>query len=380
MGCVSLLAALLFGATPGTPQQRGADIFFNGSSGETPIVATLADGGTPVDASVLPCASCHGEDGRGGRGEGGVRPADISAATLERAAQLPTRQRTAYTPALLKRAITLGYDASGNPLDRIMPRFVLTQRQADALLAYLGTLGRAAAPGVSDDAIRITLLSADGVVAPDAAIYGRRVRLLRERSTDVFMTIDAGDNADASMAIAEREHMPTLALRGNSSAGAYAFALTATTQDQVDALAAYARTAGTPSTVLAQDCRDLPDGDAFPFVLMTSTAAARCDATTLPANRHIIVATAISPAVRQDILARAALDLVVATLARLGRDVTRSAFITALEHVRRAAFPSGTEVSWSANDHVGSHRVWLMSLDAHTQMLTLLRDSGGTPH
>src|SRR6185312_6117529 len=263
------------------------------------------------------------------KGEGGVRPADISAATLERA-QLPGRQRAAYTPALLKRAITLGYDASGNPLDRVMPRFALTQRQADDLLAYLGTLGRTAAPGVDDDAIRIALLDADSVAAPDAAIYGRHIRLMRERTSDVFLTIDASGDADASVGAAEREHMPTLATRSSIAPGNYAFVLTASSEDQTAALAAYAREHHAPPFLLSQGCRDIPNADAAPLLLMTSTAAARCDAMTLPANRRIVVATAIPPhAQHGDVLARAALDLVVATLAQLGRDVTRDAFVAA---------------------------------------------------
>ncbi len=124
---------------------------------------TRADGSAPtallgnppvtVGANTLPCAGCHGKDGRG-RSEGGVEPAQITWSALSRplhTGQIPARVRPAYTPSLLKRAIAQGVDAGGNTLDPTMPRYQLTLADAAALLAYLQALEDERDPGIFAD-------------------------------------------------------------------------------------------------------------------------------------------------------------------------------------------------------------------------------------
>ena len=76
---------LLQGAAELTPQeQRGRQIYRDGASpsgGE--IVALLGDANIELPASSVPCASCHGRDGRG-RPEGGVAPSDLRWESLTR--------------------------------------------------------------------------------------------------------------------------------------------------------------------------------------------------------------------------------------------------------------------------------------------------------
>ena len=58
-------------------EKRGKQIYVHGeSTSGAPITARVARGATPIQASLLPCAGCHGEDGKG-RPEGGVSPSDI---------------------------------------------------------------------------------------------------------------------------------------------------------------------------------------------------------------------------------------------------------------------------------------------------------------
>jgi ABC-type branched-subunit amino acid transport system substrate-binding protein len=168
---------LLQGAAELTPQeQRGRQIYRDGTSpsgGE--IVALLGDAQIEVPAASVPCAGCHGRDGRG-RPEGGVSPSDLrwESATRPYGVTHPGgRTHPPYDERLLKRAISLGIDPAGNPLHVAMPRFRMSLQDMADLTAYLKRLGSEPEPGVSDTAVRI------GVVLPPAGpltSFGRAVR------------------------------------------------------------------------------------------------------------------------------------------------------------------------------------------------------------
>jgi len=172
-----LLSAVLHGAAELTPaEQRGRQIYLEGTSpsgGE--IVAVLGDAQIEVPAASVPCASCHGRDGRG-RPEGGVSPSDLRWESLTRpygVTHPSGRSHPPYDERLLKRAVTLGLDPAGNKLHVAMPRFRLSLQDMAALTAYLKRLGSEPEPGVSETAVRI------GVVLPPAGPLtplGRAVR------------------------------------------------------------------------------------------------------------------------------------------------------------------------------------------------------------
>src|SRR5438874_2328955 len=80
---VLLIAASAAEVARGRParQPPGHAIYHHGT-GSSPITATLgADGAARIDAAAVPCASCHGADGRG-KPEGGARPSDLRQAML----------------------------------------------------------------------------------------------------------------------------------------------------------------------------------------------------------------------------------------------------------------------------------------------------------
>jgi len=62
-----------------TPEEvHGKQIYVSGTSPSgQDIIALLGVDGFALPASAMPCASCHGKDGRG-RPEGGVIPSDIT--------------------------------------------------------------------------------------------------------------------------------------------------------------------------------------------------------------------------------------------------------------------------------------------------------------
>jgi ABC-type branched-subunit amino acid transport system substrate-binding protein len=152
-------------------EARGKQIYTSGGSaagGE--IVAVLGEGGAEVPASSLPCAGCHGSDGRGGR-EGGVRPTDLTWEALSQPSSgaAGARRRPPYSDPLLIRALSQGLDAAGNRLDVAMPRYRLAPRDAADLLAYLRRLGHETDPGLTAGAVHLGVLLPGGPGRKDEA-------------------------------------------------------------------------------------------------------------------------------------------------------------------------------------------------------------------
>jgi ABC-type branched-subunit amino acid transport system substrate-binding protein len=152
--------------------EKGRQIYLRGV-GTSEITAVLGNGGGIVQASVVPCAGCHGLTGSG-RTEAGVTSADIRWLTLSR----PTppgdstlRKRPAYTRTSLLRAIALGVDSAGTPLASTMPRYHLSSADAANLLAWLENLSSRLDPGVDENSINV------GVIIPPAALLDRAVTM-----------------------------------------------------------------------------------------------------------------------------------------------------------------------------------------------------------
>lgn len=146
-------------AAPPDPQrlERGRRIYQEGASPSgSPITAVMGEG-VEVPAASLPCAGCHGRDGKG-RPEGGVRPSDLTWTALSKpygVTHPDGRKHPSYDARLLKRAVSLGLDPAGNPLDATMPRYRMSLQDMEDLVAYLQQLGTGSDPGVTDTAVRV---------------------------------------------------------------------------------------------------------------------------------------------------------------------------------------------------------------------------------
>jgi ABC-type branched-subunit amino acid transport system substrate-binding protein len=166
--CMLLLgAAMAIAAEPEHDQARGRTLFLTGAAGASVPTAVVGAGNVTVPATAVPCASCHGRDGRG-RTESGVAPPDITREALMRPARrgvAPGRLRPAYTESLLIRAVTMGIDTGGNRLDPVMPRFGLSLSDAAALVAYLMRLGSLAEPGLGDRSLVVGTVLRQGSTA-----------------------------------------------------------------------------------------------------------------------------------------------------------------------------------------------------------------------
>ena len=163
-----------------------------------------------MDGDALPCANCHGPDGRG-RSEGGVRPPDITWRRLATAygQEVNGRRYPAYDAASLARAIAEGRDPAGNRLDPAMPRFALSSRDMASLVGYLQRLEDDRDPGIGYGRLRLgSLLPLSGPLADlgrtlggvlqgavaavnqAGGIHGRRLELV---------LADAGDDRESAL-------------------------------------------------------------------------------------------------------------------------------------------------------------------------------------
>ena len=215
-----------------TPQEeRGKQIYVYGESdGPVPVLAVLGDPGVEVPGGAMPCANCHGRDGKG-RPEGGVTPTDLTWQALTKSYGVrheSGREHPPYTPRLLKRAIAMGIDPAGNELHAAMPRYRMSLEDMEALVAYLQKLGQDRDPGLTEDTLRIgTLLSASSLgetvervlaayfadVNERGGVYGRKLELVPFR-----LPADPAERAAAAADFLDRE--PVFALTGAVVAGA----------------------------------------------------------------------------------------------------------------------------------------------------------------
>ncbi|WP_045224581.1 cytochrome c/ABC transporter substrate-binding protein [Methyloterricola oryzae] len=167
VGAALACATGLVWAAPLTPQEaKGKALYVQGIGAKgKPIKAYIGDESSAVDGDTVPCAGCHGEDGRG-RPEGGIVPTDVTWSNLTKPYghhHGNYRQHPAFTERSLATALARGTDPAGNPLDSAMPRFALSKADLNALGAYLKRLDTAPIPGVDDTRIRLaTVLPLSG--------------------------------------------------------------------------------------------------------------------------------------------------------------------------------------------------------------------------
>lgn len=348
----------------GTPR-HGEPIYREGSSPRGTAITANLGSGEAVPATLLPCVNCHGDDGRGRR-EGGVRPADISPAALARPLHDERRQRPAYDAARLRRAITMGVDAGGQPLDAAMPRYGLSLADADDLQAYLAQLDQRKEPGVGARQLRIGVRGAT-LMAPAQEIYGRRIELVTlapsESDADLLLLIDVQEDGGASLD--DSDEMPTVVFAAaTAEPGRRGFVITAPAAAQERALQAAA--ARVESPLRLPDCRDAAALSVPHTLLLSAAVVARCDLQQLPwprGQRLLIALPAPPEAELRQAVAAALLDEVVELLQRVGREVSRAALTAQLQARPARGLGPLPPLRWSVSRRHGLDHVWLLRLD-----------------
>jgi ABC-type branched-subunit amino acid transport system substrate-binding protein len=147
-------------------QRRGKQLYILGTSPSgRPVGAFFGASREAVPAALVPCANCHGRDGRG-RPEGGIEPPDLTWAALTRPLATGRRGRPAYTAALVGRAVTEGLDPTGKRLGDGMPRYRLAPDDLADLVAYLHALGTEIDPGITPTSLTLGTLLPPKRTAP----------------------------------------------------------------------------------------------------------------------------------------------------------------------------------------------------------------------
>jgi mono/diheme cytochrome c family protein len=115
-------------ASPSSALANGKAIFQTGIDLQRTHIAARPP------ALMPQCAACHYADGRGGLHlPGGAVSADL------RYRALVTTQKPPYTITLLERAISIGIDNTGHPLNRVMPHWQLSKTDLHDVAQYVLT-------------------------------------------------------------------------------------------------------------------------------------------------------------------------------------------------------------------------------------------------
>ena len=275
---------------------RGRQIYLTGESPSGGKISGIVGDSVEVPARLLACANAMGVTGMAVPRS--AAPSDLTWTALTRPYGLDRpdgRHRPPYTEQLLTRAIAMGLDSAGAPLDRAMPRYRLSLDDNADLIAYLRYMEQDHDPGVGADLIRI------GVILPPNAestglaeairgilqgqvkalnerggVYHRRVILRfaeapRERGRRQSVVQDLTSGSEPVFAIlaanlgavdpevpaaAEREKVPLLGVVAPPASdrprpGRFVFFLLAGPDDQALALSRLALQDGRSSTVFA---------------------------------------------------------------------------------------------------------------------------------
>jgi ABC-type branched-subunit amino acid transport system substrate-binding protein len=143
-------------------EARGKLIYTKGQSESNRVIrAAISTSEAPSSASILPCAQCHGENGRG---IGIVSPAiDWTVLMDPDGHEHQKRSHGPFDEASLVRAITKGVDPAGNDFEATMPTYTMADEDMADLIAYLKVIGLEEDPAIVDGRIRVgTVLPVDG--------------------------------------------------------------------------------------------------------------------------------------------------------------------------------------------------------------------------
>jgi ABC-type branched-subunit amino acid transport system substrate-binding protein len=122
----------------------GRQIYSEGTdNSQHEITVTLGLTEDSVPATTFACANCHGLEGEG-KQEGGLTVPALTSQQPFANTISNTQAKSTYNETTLLQAITKGINAQNKILSAAMPRYHLTDNQAQALFAYLKRLGSTA--------------------------------------------------------------------------------------------------------------------------------------------------------------------------------------------------------------------------------------------
>jgi hypothetical protein len=174
LGALLLILTLPI-AAQATSSHAGESIFRDGMLPSGKPLIGAREAGIRVEGAGAACATCHRRSGFG-TAEGAILIPPITGRYLFRSdgariedvdylhvAQGFKPSRQAYSEATVAQAIRNGVGHDGRPLNFLMPRYNLDDRDMAELIAYLKPLSADNAPGVTGDTLHFAT-----VITPDA--------------------------------------------------------------------------------------------------------------------------------------------------------------------------------------------------------------------
>ncbi len=151
--------------------ELGRKLYLTGELPSGKIITGRVRGDIELTGKQVICGTCHRKSGMGSSEGDQVIPA-IAGKMIFEPLRLPTSgdplaptQRPAYTEATLRRAIRAGIDSNGKPLDPLMPRYALSDRELELLIDYMKGLSTAWSPGMDEKEIHFATIIAGDVSA-----------------------------------------------------------------------------------------------------------------------------------------------------------------------------------------------------------------------
>ena len=139
---------------------EGRNIYQNGILPNGENVTAIVAGDVPINGSQFNCESCHGRSGMGAI-EGNYVVPPITGDFLF--TQKYQTKKPNYTVEKLKKALVDGIDSTGKALDILMPRYILSDNNVDALASYLKSLSSRIQPGLYDTSIHLSTVVTEDI-------------------------------------------------------------------------------------------------------------------------------------------------------------------------------------------------------------------------
>jgi len=405
---LGLALVLVLAVSAHADATAGRQIYVSGE-GKHPITASV--GGNELPATMLPCANCHGADGRG-KAEGGAVASNITWAELTkpyRAATPNGRRRPAYNEQTFQRALAEGVDSAGNLLHAAMPRYAMASADVSELISYLKVLGREDVPGVTETAVRVgTIVPQSDVGTQMAAVlsayfqdagevHGRRVALenvtVDKLQNDPPFALAGGLTDAADEDAVERAEIPLVlpvsVRRDTVAENQQRFYLHPGIEAQIEGLLKFTGTTRESAIVfLDPDAKleDIPAGGTKPLLFLGSLLPKdffkeapkygdriRIALTTTPADwtpeglaeyrafaaRHGITGTNAAA----QLSAYAAAKVLIQALKLSGRELTRNALRASLESLYEFETGVTPAVTFGRSRRIGAPHVYVATMD-----------------
>jgi hypothetical protein len=183
-GIAATVQSLISGVSPAEALKLGERMYREGILPSGEPMQAMTNGDTIIEGTAFSCVSCHMRSGLGsvegsvyspptnGRKlymsfEGVAEPVTTEDLFMLPGWVRPSVRRIPYSDESLAMALRAGIDPAGRVLGNAMPRYALSDSDAEILIHYLKNLSGPVSPGVTPDEIRLAMVVTEDVDPAD---------------------------------------------------------------------------------------------------------------------------------------------------------------------------------------------------------------------